>query len=333
MRYRILQIVLLALIYVNLGLFGQTERKNKIALTEILTIGDTLGSTFSEVGDIAIDGQENIYVTDRYQFKIKKFSQNGNLLAEYGKRGKGVGEFQSGPARIELSDNLVAVSDVGTAKIVLLTKDLHPIGDFNTVGPIVDIAQFQGDHMWCSVLTLSGDTSEILALYSKTGEVITRIPVMDPSSLTTLQVLWLCGDHRNGLIAAYSFRNRIMVYDPSMRLISSFRINGLPDEAPTDTIAEGQFGIVPNLVLIRAVAAYSDSLIFVLSGDFSSHPSRDMYVFDYRGNLLETCILPHETGLLYVDAKGYLYTREHNKTLIKKYNMKLSKHYSQKVMK
>jgi len=333
MRYRILQIVLLALVYVNLGLFGQTDRNNKIALTEVLTIGDTLGSTFSEVGDIAIDSQENIYVTDRYQFAIKKFSQNGNLLAEYGKRGKEVGEFQSGPARIELSDNSVAVSDVGTSKIVLLTKELQPTGDFNTVGPIVDIAQFRGDHICCSVLTLSGDASEILAVYSKNGEVTKRVPVMDPSSMTTLQVLWLCGDHMNGLIAAYGFRNRIMVYDSSMRLISSFRVTGLPDEAPTDTIAEGKFGVVPKLELIRAVAVYPDSLIFVLGGDFSSHPSRDVYVFDYRGNLLETCLLPHETGLLYIDAKGFLYTREHDKTLIRKYRMKLSNRYKEKVVK
>ena len=331
MHNRILQILLLALVCANFVLFGQTDKKNKIALTEVLTIGDTLGSTFSEVGDIAIDRQENIYVTDRYQFEIKKFSQNGNLLAEYGKRGKGVVEFQSGPARIELSDNSVAVSDVGTSKIVLLTKELQPIADFNTVGPIVDIARFRGDHICCSVLTLSGDTSEILAEYSKTGEMTRRVPVMDPSSMTTLQVLWLCGDHMNGLIAAYAFRNRIMVYDSSMRLISSFRVTGIPDEAPTDTIAEGKFGVVPQLELIRAVAAHPDSLIFVLGGDFSTHPSRDVYVFDYRGNLLETCILPHETGLLYIDAKGFLYTREHSKTLIRKYRMKLPNYLRQKL--
>src|ERR1700690_1105029 len=115
---KVLQILLLILVYLSLVSFGPIGRRNNVALTEVLTIGDTLGSTFSEVGDIAIDRQENIYVTDRYQFEIKKFSQNGNLLAEYGKRGREVGEFQGGPARIELSDNSVAVSDVGTSKIV-----------------------------------------------------------------------------------------------------------------------------------------------------------------------------------------------------------------------
>ncbi|HEV8537483.1 MAG TPA: hypothetical protein VGR15_01055 [Bacteroidota bacterium] len=329
MQYTLHRFFFFSVILLAEPLFSQQARL-LVALNEVLTIGDTAGQTFSQVGDVAVDGEGNIFVTDRYQCKVMKYSPRGEFLAEYGKSGKGKMEFQSGPAKIDLCDTLVAVSDLSTARIVLLTNELRPLGELNAVGPIVDIVGCRIDRMYCSVLPLSGDASEILGLYSRTAGMIASIPLVNPPPQLTLQLVLLCVDRMDNLIAAYALLNRIMLYDSRGKPISSFRIDGLPEFVPTDTLSSDKFGILPKGELIKGVAVHPESLIFVLSGDFSDHPSRDLYVLDYHGKLLQTYTLPRETGLLYIDAKGFLYTREHNRTLVKKYRIQLSGHHKQK---
>lgn len=320
---RIYHIIVIVLLYPGLASIGQPEKKI-IALTEVLTLGDSSGKMFSQVGDVAVDRQGNIYVTDMYQVKIKKFDRNGTLLKEYGKTGKRTGDFQSGPGAIDVGNDMVAVSDVNTPRVILLTRELQPLKELNATGPVLDVAQFQGDQLYCSILTPGGNTGEILALYSVSTGTVERITLVDPPMYPTLQVVWMCRDQMKNLIAVYSFRNRIMVYDSLPKLVSSFQVPGLPDEVARDSIGPDKFGVIPRGTMMRAVAVHPDSLIFVLGGEYSPNPSRDMYVLDYTGNLHETYTLPRETGLMYVDPEGFLYTREFNRTLVRKYKIRFT---------
>ncbi|MDI6767794.1 MAG: hypothetical protein QME52_13315 [Bacteroidota bacterium] len=61
--------------------------------------------------------------------------------------------------------------------------------------------------------------------------------------------------------------------------------------------------------------------IFVLSGDYSKNPFKDVFVFDKRGIFITKFTLPNKSGILYIDPKGYLYTREKERTLVKKYKI------------
>lgn len=303
---------------------GQTDAgRKRITLTQVLTIGDSSGSIFTQVGDIVVNKKGSIYVTDRYQFKVKKFDSFGIFQKEYGKRGKGASEFQVGPGRIALSEGVLAVSDLGTSRIVLLTEDFTNIKEMIAAAPIVDLAFNSSGNVFCSVLPPTGITDDILMLYSKNGGAITRIPLDHPSNQIPFQMVQLCADRRGNLIAAYSFFNRIMVYDSSLRLHSMFRVNPLPDSVEADTLGEGKFGIVPKGELIQDLAVYMDSLIFVLSGDYSEYPNRDVYVLNYSGDLVSMFKLPRESGLLYIDDRGFLYTRENQRTLLRKYKINI----------
>lgn len=304
-------------------LAAQTEPGKDARLKEVLTIGDSAGGMFAEVGDIAVDGAGNIYITDRWHYTIKKFSPQGRLLTEYAKSGNGSGAFASGPARIEAGDSGVAVSDLGTAKIVLLTGQLLPRGELEVGAPVVDMARLHGGRLCASVLPPHGRSGEILASYALTGAKRSDIPLRDPPAPMTLQVTWLCSDRSNGMVAAYAFCNRVMVYDARLRLAASFAVPGLPDDAPLDTIASGDLGVVPKAELIRSIAVSPDSLIFLLGGDFSPHPGRDVYLLDYRGDLRGTLLLPRESGLIYIDDRGFLYVRERHRTEVRKYHVTL----------
>lgn len=295
----------------------------RITLTQVLTIGDSSGSTFTQIGDVVVNKKGSIYVTDRFQYRVKKFDSFGTFQKEYGKRGRGESEFQVGPGRIALNKAMLAISDLGTSRIVLLTEELAGIEEMSAAAPIVDLAFNKNGDIFCSVLPPTGITDDILMLYSKSGSVTARILLDHPDTRVPFQMVLLCADRKNSLIAAYSSFNRIMVYDSSMRLRSSFRVNTLADSVESDTLGNGKFDIVPKGKLINDLSVYMDSLIFVLSGDYSKYPNRDVCVLNYHGDLVGMFSLPRESGLLYIDDSGFLYTRENQRTVIRKYKINI----------
>ena len=71
-------------------------RNDIFSLEEDLSIGEVEGSEeymFSSLSSIDIDEDENIYIFDSGQAKIKVFDKKGKFVREIGKRGQGPGEF------------------------------------------------------------------------------------------------------------------------------------------------------------------------------------------------------------------------------------------------
>lgn len=71
-------------------------RNDIFGLEEDLSIGEVEGSEeymFSNLSSIDVDDDENIYLFDSRQAKIKVFDKSGNFKREIGKRGQGPGEF------------------------------------------------------------------------------------------------------------------------------------------------------------------------------------------------------------------------------------------------
>lgn len=77
----------------------------KFELKEDLSIGrdDDKNYLFYMVRGIALDNQQNIYVTDWGNFRIQKFDKNGNYLQTIGRHGQGPGEFQ-GTMELRIDD-------------------------------------------------------------------------------------------------------------------------------------------------------------------------------------------------------------------------------------
>lgn len=49
---------------------------------------------FNEIGRLAIDSNDNIYVTDQYNHRVQKFSSEGKFLKAWGSEGTGNGQFK-----------------------------------------------------------------------------------------------------------------------------------------------------------------------------------------------------------------------------------------------
>jgi len=89
---------------------------------EIGSAGEADGEFIWPAG-VALDSQENVYVTDEWLNRISVFDSKGNLLRMWGSEGEGDGEF-NGPSGIALDqDDNVYVVDSRNHRIQKLTKD------------------------------------------------------------------------------------------------------------------------------------------------------------------------------------------------------------------
>ncbi|PID29152.1 MAG: hypothetical protein CR982_03525 [Candidatus Cloacimonadota bacterium] len=64
---------------------------NKILEISSKNIDDKL--FFSEISSLGLDSNRNIYIADKKNYSIKKFSIDGNFITAFGKQGNGPGEF------------------------------------------------------------------------------------------------------------------------------------------------------------------------------------------------------------------------------------------------
>ena len=92
--------------------------------------GDDEEIIFGVIGDIAVDAQGNLYALDQQLSQISVFDKDGNFLRTIGREGEGPGEFRRASQLFTTPDNKIAVAQMMPGKIVLLTPDGKPGGDF-----------------------------------------------------------------------------------------------------------------------------------------------------------------------------------------------------------
>ncbi len=298
---------------------GGQKRAKAVVLHEIARYPWAGGEPFTQVGDVATDRDGNVYVTDEYQWSVRKFSPNGAMLARYGRRGKLPGAFQSGPARIDCLNDTLAVIGMGSNRVQFFTREFQPIAEADLPGAILDLALLPDGSMAVATVQPPARADRTLTLYTKSGAEELPVPLVGQRRDPVLDMTCLARD-RNGLLAvAYRFVNTVMVFDNHHMLLKSFSLPGLPASSGGE-IAAGSFNGMPD-ELIRDIGFDERGNIFVLSGEFSAHPGRDVFVTDYHGTVRATVLLPDRTGLLYLDQRGNLFTREQKRTVVRKYRL------------
>lgn len=88
--------------------------ENVVSLKEELSIGEAEGRKeymFSQIRNIAVDDEENIYVLDRKEFHIKVFDKDGEYLRTFGEKGQGPGELNRPSSILITPQNEIMVED------------------------------------------------------------------------------------------------------------------------------------------------------------------------------------------------------------------------------
>ncbi len=309
--------------YVTSGESPEAEKLKptlKVNLQEVLRIGD--GAQFIRIEEVCVDRQGNIYVSDSYQYAVKKFSSAGKLLKEFGKRGGGDNEFQGFPYKIIRTHDTLGIVERGLSRIRMYLPDFTFVKSFSAPGGIVDAVMDMRGRALVNIIPVSGMRDDLLLLLDNSGAILSRIYLSDTRSEPVLNMVHLGVDSKNDFVVAHRFLNNVTLYSDGGNVMWSFTIPGLPAQS---TMEKSTNPIVPampeaDLIADLAVDTRTDRY-FLLGGKYSPHPNRDVYVYDNRGVWLSTFILPEKSGILTIDEMGYLYTRESERTIVKKYRI------------
>lgn len=279
---------------------------------------------FIKVEEVATDGMQNVYITDSYQFTVKKFSPSGFKILEFGKRGKNHGDFQSFPYKIICYNDTLGIIEQGSAKIQFFSSNFTWIDQISLPGPIVDLVYDNNSRIIAHIIPFSQSKEDILSLVNKKGEILKKISVPDVRGEPAFDMLILCVKRSGGLIVVFRYVNVICIYNKDDSLVTKVRVPEMASEVPSFPSQFKELGSIPKGEMFKDVTVDSQGRIFVLSGDYSKHPNKDIYVFDDEGTYLTLFTLAEKTGILLIDSKGFLYTREMQRTKVRKYKMEYS---------
>jgi hypothetical protein len=103
-----------------------------LAPREVWSAGgdDEEGVLLGVVTAVDIDAQGNIYALDTQLSQVHVFDRDGNLVRTIGREGEGPGEFRRATQMFLTPDGNVAILQQMPGKLVLLTPDGKPAGDF-----------------------------------------------------------------------------------------------------------------------------------------------------------------------------------------------------------
>ena len=93
------------------------------------------------VRGVAVDKDDNIYVSDDCNNCVYKFNKNGELLKRVGKKGSGPGDFDF-PQGVAVAGDRVFMCDCFNHRVQVLTRELQPVKQFGSQGS--GYGQFNG---------------------------------------------------------------------------------------------------------------------------------------------------------------------------------------------
>jgi hypothetical protein len=296
---------------------GHSQPHPLFTLGRPLTIGGE--DQFSEVGEITVMANHDILVSDAYQYTIKKFSASGKLLGKYGRRGGGDGFFESIPYFVRSGPDIVAVAEAGSPRLQLFHNDFSFIRSLRAPGPIVDFIIGRRGNIFVNDLPLSQSKDDALLLYNETGQLQSHLSLPDSETALALRMLMLENDRSGGCVTAYRYLNRIVRYDSAGNITAQFRIPGLPEKTILNRSHYDEMGLLPEGVIFHDIAVGAHGTIFLLGGDYSTHPEQDLYVVSRDGSYITTMTLPERSGVIYIDSENNLYTRGQSRTVVRKF--------------
>jgi hypothetical protein len=314
--------ILMSILVLMVTAFLTANEKGKakhISISQVVALEEK--DEFIKVGEITTDSKNNIYVSDDYAYSVKRFNPDGIFQHEFGRRGKQDGEFRSFLFRMICSKDTLAISELGNSRVLFFTSDGKFIRKFSVAGTIVDIVFDEKRRIYTSLMPLSKKNGDYVLLYDNLGRMVSSVFLQHLSTEKSFNMVQLAIDKKNNLIVAYHFMNHIEVFDETQKEIAEFTIRGLPDKSPAVKSTYEELGNIPQGEIIKDIAVDPKGNIFVLAGDYTTHPSKDVFVLDATGHQLTNLVLPSRTGFIYIDSQGFLYTREKERTIVKKYWM------------
>ena len=298
------------------------KREAKIILQQVEVFGDKLGVWLLNVQGLAFLPDGALVLSDKLDYKIKKFDKRGKLISQIGKRGKGKAEFR-GPGPIDSYDGTIAVADFASPRIQIFSSDLQYRSTFYAPGPVFDLSFDGNGNLWVGAYT--GDRHRLLFKSDESGKILETISLHNSTGDMFDDIFSFVISASGKIVLAYMVQNKIEVWDTRGAFQQEFSVSGLPARPKEKVLSEGFFSKelrVPDGNIFWRVTVDNKGNIFLLAADYTIHPEQDVYVLTSTGKHITRFTLPAPSSYIWIDRGGYLYTIENNRTLVKKYKLK-----------
>lgn len=317
---RIETVVLTGLILLATGAAGCCSWEKKppeMRLEEVGSVGTLDDDLLYQWVDVAVGGEQALYVTDAMDFKVKKIDLQGRLLSEAGGRGRGPGEFLA-PRSLAWFEGRLYVSDQYVSGLQVFDEDLKFCRRIHFQQPIVDFEIISNDLL--AVSSLTPNEKPALFFFDGAGEPAGNLVYCDRTVPFMQELVNFEVDQQGNFYLAYTFQNRIEKYSGKGVLL--WRCRPLKRIKPE----RKQIGSwnVPGEIVFKDIALDSRGRVFVLGGGYSKNRSRDVYVFTSDGEPCGILVLPESSHCLYIDDQDHLYSRAGDGITLKKYRLRES---------
>jgi hypothetical protein len=170
--------------------------------------------------DLALDSNGNIYVTDSGNHRIQMYSPDGQLLASYGRKGQGPGEFQMMGGLALDKEGQMYVVDRSTSRIKVLSNEGDELMNLSTMKITGEIALLSSGRLVLSKGLFFSQTSTpgLILIVGEDGKLIKTVGQQE------LYEDWDCYryfnrtsfafDNEENLCLAFATRNKIEKYSP-----------------------------------------------------------------------------------------------------------------------
>ena len=170
--------------------------------------------------DISLDSNGNVYVADSGNHRIQKYSQDGEFLASYGRKGQGPGEFQIMGGIAVDNEGQMYVTDRSTNRLKVLSSQGDELKNLPTLKITGEIALLStGESVLSKGLFFSAEsTPGLIQIVGEDGKLLRTAGQQE------LYEDWDCFryfnrtsfaiDKEDNLYLAFATRNKIEKYTP-----------------------------------------------------------------------------------------------------------------------
>ena len=162
---------------------------------------------------VAVDKDDNIYVSDYDNSSILKFSNEGNLMKVVGRKGSQPGEF-SELGLIKVINGKLYVCDRGNYRVQILNTELEYMGSFGCYGDgdgqfnrPNDIAQDRAGNLYVTDsrnnrVQVFDRKGQFLSTFSKKGAASEQLNLPHGISVSSDQFVYVC-NNKNKCVSVF----------------------------------------------------------------------------------------------------------------------------------
>ncbi|MGD0781786.1 MAG: hypothetical protein ABSA30_02885, partial [Candidatus Aminicenantales bacterium] len=241
------------------------------------------------------------------------------MIAAAGRKGQGPGDFQN-PILIACFNKFVFIVDLNSSGIRIYDTDLKFVRSFTYPLPIYSFVALSENDLL--VVTMGKSVFPPLARIDlrKSGVAEAGLSDFKPDAWWKFSGK-ITTDQNGNIFYISSFEDIIAKFDPrgNLQWKKSLR-SGEKSGEKTISTKLGPM-TAPTEILYKDIAVDRKGRLFVMGGHKAVHRSRDIYVLNENGDLIETLTLPEPTHILHFDKNGDLFVSANEGATIKKYRL------------